>query len=105
VGSQTSSNSKRLVEVAEREGSRAYLVDDETDVDVAWLKGASTVAVTAGASAPESLVRRLSLERRGSSRHPGVPAWSAPLASHRSCQVAPGWPSSQSSSAPGPARA
>ena len=59
VGSQTSSNSKRLVEVAQREGSRAYLVDDETDVDVAWLKGASTVAVTAGASAPESLVRRL----------------------------------------------
>ncbi|MBV8395602.1 MAG: 4-hydroxy-3-methylbut-2-enyl diphosphate reductase, partial [Actinobacteria bacterium] len=59
VGSQTSSNSKRLVEVAQREGSRAYLVDDETDVDVAWLRGASTVAVTAGASAPESLVTRL----------------------------------------------
>jgi len=59
VGSQTSSNSKRLVEVAEREGSRAFLVDDETDVDVAWLHGASTVAVTAGASAPESLVNRL----------------------------------------------
>ena len=59
VGSQTSSNSKRLVEVAEREGARAYLVDDETDVDVAWLRGASTVAVTAGASAPESLVTRL----------------------------------------------
>ena len=40
VGSQTSSNSLRLVEVAEREGTRAYLVDDETDVDVAWLAGA-----------------------------------------------------------------
>jgi len=59
VGSQTSSNSKRLVEVAEREGSRAFLVDDESDVDVAWLRGAATVAVTAGASAPESLVSRL----------------------------------------------
>lgn len=59
VGSQTSSNSQRLVEVAEREGTRAFLVDDEMDVDVAWLKGASTVAVTAGASAPEQLVSRL----------------------------------------------
>jgi 4-hydroxy-3-methylbut-2-enyl diphosphate reductase len=59
VGSQTSSNSQRLVEVATREGTRAYLVDDETDVDVAWLKGAATVGVTAGASAPEQLVSRL----------------------------------------------
>jgi 4-hydroxy-3-methylbut-2-enyl diphosphate reductase len=59
VGSQTSSNSKRLVEVAEREGARAYLVDDEADLDVAWLQGAPTVAVTAGASAPEELVSRL----------------------------------------------
>ena len=41
VGSRTSSNSQRLVEVAEREGARAYLVDDETDVDVAWLAGAA----------------------------------------------------------------
>ncbi len=59
AGSQTSSSSKRLVEVAEREGARAYLVDDETDVDVAWLYGASTVGVTAGASAPERIVDRL----------------------------------------------
>jgi len=59
AGSQTSSNSKRLVEVAERQGARAYLVDDEADVDVAWLAGAATVAITAGASAPESLVHRL----------------------------------------------
>jgi 4-hydroxy-3-methylbut-2-enyl diphosphate reductase len=59
AGSQTSSNSKRLVEVAEREGARAYLVDDETEVDVAWLHGISTVGVTAGASAPERIVDRL----------------------------------------------
>jgi 4-hydroxy-3-methylbut-2-en-1-yl diphosphate reductase len=59
AGSQTSSNSKRLVEVAQREGAHAYLVDDETEVDVAWLHGVSTVAVTAGASAPERIVDRL----------------------------------------------
>jgi 4-hydroxy-3-methylbut-2-enyl diphosphate reductase len=59
AGSETSSNSNRLVEVARREGARAYLVDDETDVDVAWLAGAATVAITAGASAPEQIVHRL----------------------------------------------
>ena len=50
---------KRLVEVARREGARAYLVDDETEVDVAWLAGAATVGITAGASAPEWIVHRL----------------------------------------------
>jgi 4-hydroxy-3-methylbut-2-enyl diphosphate reductase len=59
AGSQTSSNSKRLVEVARREGAAAYLVDDETDVDLAWLAGAATVGITAGASAPERIVNRL----------------------------------------------
>jgi len=59
VGSQTSSNSLRLVEVARREGARAYLVDDEADVDVAWLRNASAVGLTAGASAPDELVHRL----------------------------------------------
>jgi 4-hydroxy-3-methylbut-2-enyl diphosphate reductase len=59
AGSRTSSNSLRLVEVAAREGARAYLVDDETEVDVAWLHGATTVGVTAGASAPEAIVGRL----------------------------------------------
>jgi len=59
VGSRASSNSRRLVEVARREGVPAYLVDDETDVDVAWLKGVRTVGLTAGASAPERLVNRL----------------------------------------------
>jgi 4-hydroxy-3-methylbut-2-en-1-yl diphosphate reductase len=59
AGSGSSSNSKRLVEVAEREGARAYLVEDESAVDVAWLADAATVGITAGASAPERIVHRL----------------------------------------------
>jgi 4-hydroxy-3-methylbut-2-enyl diphosphate reductase len=59
AGSRNSSNSVRLVEVARREGARAYLVDDETDIDVAWLQEAATVGITAGASAPEAIVERL----------------------------------------------
>ncbi|MET7704680.1 4-hydroxy-3-methylbut-2-enyl diphosphate reductase [Micromonospora sp. NPDC005413] len=56
IGSANSSNSRRLVEVAERAGSRAYLVDDVGCVDLRWLGGAATVGVTAGASAPPGLV-------------------------------------------------
>jgi 4-hydroxy-3-methylbut-2-enyl diphosphate reductase len=59
VGSTNSSNSVRLVEVAQREGTPAYLVDDERDIDLAWLVGARRIGVTAGASAPERLVRRV----------------------------------------------
>jgi 4-hydroxy-3-methylbut-2-enyl diphosphate reductase len=59
IGSENSSNSKRLVEVAEREGCHAALIDDETGIDPAWLVGAETVGVTAGASAPEILVDRV----------------------------------------------
>ncbi len=57
VGSDNSSNSVRLVEVAIEAGARAaYLVDDASDVDEQWLDGASTVGVTSGASVPEELV-------------------------------------------------
>jgi 4-hydroxy-3-methylbut-2-enyl diphosphate reductase len=59
VGSQNSSNSKRLVEVAKNSGIPAYLVDDSSQVDAAWIDNAQTVALTAGASAPENLVADL----------------------------------------------
>src|SRR5688572_9747625 len=52
VGSQNSSNSKRLVETAKEQGKSAYLIDDQSELDPAWLNGASGVLVTAGASAP-----------------------------------------------------
>jgi 4-hydroxy-3-methylbut-2-enyl diphosphate reductase len=56
LGSQNSSNSARLAEVAEGEGTPAHLVDDAGSVDLEWLAGASRVGVTAGASAPPGLV-------------------------------------------------
>jgi 4-hydroxy-3-methylbut-2-en-1-yl diphosphate reductase len=57
IGSANSSNSKRLVEVAERAGCRARLVDGIADLDPRWLADARTVGVTAGASAPERVVQ------------------------------------------------
>ena len=59
IGSDNSSNSNRLAEVAREQGTPAYLVDDETEVDSAWLDGARVVGLTSGASAPERLVDRL----------------------------------------------
>jgi 4-hydroxy-3-methylbut-2-enyl diphosphate reductase len=59
VGSRNSSNSNRLVEVAERHGCRAYLVDGEGDIDPRWLDGAASIGVTAGASSPERIVQRV----------------------------------------------
>jgi 4-hydroxy-3-methylbut-2-enyl diphosphate reductase len=59
VGSQNSSNSKRLVEVGANFGVRSYLVNDCGDIDSAWLDGVKNVGVTAGASAPEHLVQGL----------------------------------------------
>jgi 4-hydroxy-3-methylbut-2-enyl diphosphate reductase len=56
VGSTNSSNSHRLVEVAEAEGARAYLVDDAEAVHLEWLTGVRTIGITAGASAPPQLV-------------------------------------------------
>jgi 4-hydroxy-3-methylbut-2-enyl diphosphate reductase len=65
IGSDNSSNSKRLVEVAERDGCAARLVNDETEIDPEWLAGVETVGITAGASAPESLVQRAIATLRG----------------------------------------
>jgi len=59
IGSDNSSNSKRLAEVARDLGTPAHLVDDETEVDPAWLDGAEVVGLTSGASAPERLVDRM----------------------------------------------
>jgi 4-hydroxy-3-methylbut-2-en-1-yl diphosphate reductase len=56
IGSRNSSNSNRLVEVARAGGVPSFLIDDETDIDEAWLEDAATVGVTSGASAPEKLV-------------------------------------------------
>ena len=59
VGSPNSSNSNRLKELAERLGCDSYLVDNVEGIDPAWLKGKSRFGVTAGASAPEILVRQV----------------------------------------------
>ena len=59
IGSRNSSNSNRLVDVARAAGVRSYLIDDETEIDEAWLGDVETVGVTSGASAPESLVERV----------------------------------------------
>jgi len=59
VGSQSSSNSNRLREIAEKVGKRGYLVDGPDDLQPEWFTGAGSVGVTAGASAPELLVQRV----------------------------------------------
>ncbi len=59
IGSDNSSNSNRLAEVARELGTPAHLVDDETEVDASWLEGADVVGLTSGASAPERLVDRM----------------------------------------------
>ena len=59
IGSRNSSNSNRLVETARAAGVDAQLIDDESEIDEGWLADAETVGLTSGASAPESLVRRV----------------------------------------------
>jgi 4-hydroxy-3-methylbut-2-enyl diphosphate reductase len=67
VGSQNSSNSKRLVEVAANAGVRAYLANDRSELDSNWLDDVNSVGLTAGASAPEHLVKEIVqfLQERG----------------------------------------
>lgn len=59
VGAKNSSNSNRLRDLAEEVGTKAYLINDADDVDKKWLEGASAVGITAGASAPEILVKQV----------------------------------------------
>jgi 4-hydroxy-3-methylbut-2-en-1-yl diphosphate reductase len=59
IGSRNSSNSNRLVEVARAGGVAAHLIEDETEIEEAWLEGVEAVGLTSGASAPESLVQRV----------------------------------------------
>ena len=59
IGSKNSSNSNRLAEVSRERGTPAYLVDDASEVDPAWLEGADVVGLTSGASAPEWLVEQM----------------------------------------------
>ena len=64
VGSPNSSNSNRLKEVAERIGTTAYLIDNETEIDQEWLKGKEKIGLTAGASAPAELVENVIVKLR-----------------------------------------
>ena len=59
IGSRNSSNSNRLVDVARAADVPAHLIDDDTEIDEAWLDGVETVGITSGASAPERLVTRV----------------------------------------------
>lgn len=59
IGSENSSNSKRLAEVSQGKGVQAYLIDDVTKIKMEWLEGVETVGITAGASAPEHLVQEV----------------------------------------------
>ena len=59
IGSRNSSNSNRLVEVAREYGADSYLIDNESQVQEAWLEGKRIVGISSGASAPEELVQRL----------------------------------------------
>jgi 4-hydroxy-3-methylbut-2-enyl diphosphate reductase len=78
VGAPASSNSNRLVEIANRSGARGRLVQTAADIDPAWLHGVRCVAVTAGASAPEQLVQQV-VDRLRALAGPDTEIASAPL--------------------------
>ncbi len=59
IGSKNSSNSQRLRECAQDLGKPAYLIDNKEEIDLAWLEGVESLGLTAGASAPERLVRQV----------------------------------------------
>ena len=59
IGSKNSSNSNRLKEIADNHGKPSYLVDGAEDINNEWLKGVTSIGITAGASAPEILVQEV----------------------------------------------
>jgi 4-hydroxy-3-methylbut-2-enyl diphosphate reductase len=59
VGSPNSSNSNRLRELAERCGTESYLIDGPDDINPEWIKNRTSIGITAGASAPEVLVKQV----------------------------------------------
>ena len=59
IGSKNSSNSNRLREIAENNNKPVYLIDRASDIDIDWLRGITSIGVTAGASAPEVLVQEV----------------------------------------------
>lgn len=65
IGAPNSSNSLRLVEVAQREGTTAYLIQRASEIDFSWMEGVKTLGLTAGASAPEILVREVVTHLQG----------------------------------------
>lgn len=65
IGAPNSSNSLRLVEVAQREGTTAYLIQRASEIDFGWMEGVKTLGLTAGASAPEILVREVVTHLQG----------------------------------------
>lgn len=71
AGSKNSSNSRRLMEVAQKGGVKSVLIDDESEIDVKWLEGVKAVGVSAGASAPEYVVQGI-LKRLGECGGPEV---------------------------------
>ena len=98
VGSNNSSNSNRLVEVSRNLSTNAFLIEDSGAINPAWLEDATTVAVTAGASAPEVLVaevvaylqRPRVLRRRRSRSHAGkCSLWAASgdRTGHQACTL------------------
>lgn len=59
IGAPNSSNSLRMVEVAKQHGARSFLIEDESQIDPAWLEGVGTVGLSSSASAPEWIVERV----------------------------------------------
>ena len=97
IGSRNSSNSNRLVETARAGGVPSYLIDDETEIDEAWLDGVAIVGITSGASAPEKLVAaRLRLvpraRRRPTSRRTASSRRTSSSACRSSCGASSRWP-------------